>query len=169
MGMGDGGWGTGHGEAPRVNAIPILSGAWLERPLVWLHHRSEGRLRISAPGVELQPVRDVLAGLPGVSRCELSPTTGTLLIEHDGDEDRLLIALYASLPRRAPEPRLAEALKGYLRTADRQVLALTGGWLDLKTAVPLSLGLLGAAQLLSKGLKLPGNVTLLYWAFGALK
>ncbi len=151
-----------------MKAIPILSGAWLERPLVWLHHRSPGRLRISAPGVELQPVRDVLAGLPGVSRCELSAATGTLLLEHDGDEDRLLIALYASLPRRAPEPRVTGWLKARLRTADRQVMALTGGWLDLKTAVPVSLGILGATQLLTRGFKLPGNVTLLYWALAAL-
>jgi len=134
-----------------------------------LHHRSPGRLRISAPGVELQPVRDLLAGLPGVGRCELSPATGTLLIEHDGDEDRLLVALYASLPRRQPEPRAAEWLKAQLQAADRQVMALTGGWLDLKTALPLGLGLLGATQLLSRGFKLPGNVTLLYWAFAALK
>lgn len=117
----------------------------------------------------MQPIREVLAGLPGVSRCELSPATRTLLIEHDGDDDRLLIAIYASLPRIEREPRLQEWLKSHLRSADRQVLALTGGWLDLKTAIPLGLGALGLAQLLSKGFKMPGNVTLLYWAFASMK
>ncbi len=66
-----------------------------------------------------------------------------------------------------PTARLTTELQTIATTLDTQTRALTRGWVDLKTLVPLGLGAIALRQLLTKGLQLDAIpwYALLWYAF----
>ncbi|UZQ54483.1 DUF5132 domain-containing protein [Trichothermofontia sichuanensis B231] len=66
-----------------------------------------------------------------------------------------------------PTARLTTELQTIAITLDVQTRALTRGWVDLKTLVPLGLGAIALRQLLTKGLQLDAIpwYVLLWYAF----
>lgn len=129
-------------------------------------HQSPGRTRIRLPrpgrdAATMAKAKEATSLVPGVHHVEVNPTTGSLLLHHRGSEpDMELLSgkleaavgliLDAVPPRERPRARgevsvLARNVRTGFAELDARVVEATGGWLDLKMAVPLAL--LGAAAL----------------------
>ena len=140
----------------------MQTGAEVE-PRIRLVHSTHKRFRLKVPPAERTPelmmrVRRRLEATPGVTRAELNPDTGSILVHHAPGaafEDLLEQAgLSESVLLSAVPPRLRQAVRGdasrvasgatdWFFAADARLARATGGWLDLKMAVPI--GLLSAA------------------------
>jgi sulfur carrier protein ThiS len=150
-------------------------------------HRTTRRFRLKLPvagrsGARLAALHARLTSTEGVLATEVNGQTGSILVHHDVSvtlEDLLEQAglsedvLVEALPPRLREQVRGEASHVAQRLADRffeadaQLSRVTGGWLDLKMAIPL--GLLGAGvwRLLAEGfnvLEAPPYL-FLWWSF----
>lgn len=150
--------------------------------VVELRHLLPGRVRFAVPSLKGRPQRaahlaETLGRLPELQSVETSPVSGSVLIHFDAERisaDLLLVAIVRVLGlegelKRPPLPAVPRALQEAAGTVNRAVYDQTRGLLDLWSAVPLGLGAVGVAQLLSPaGRALPSGFTLLWWAYLAL-
>jgi len=150
-------------------------------------HRTSRRFRLkpAASGrsaARLAWVRQRLASTPGVTGTEINPETGSLLVHHEVNatvENLLEQAglseevLVDALPPRLREEVRSEASHAAQRLSDRFFEAdaalsrATGGWLDLKMAIPLGLLSAGVLRLAAEGmsvLEVPPYL-FLWWSF----
>ncbi len=150
-------------------------------------HRTGSRFRLKPPAAgrsaaRLAWVEQRLASTPGVTRTEVNPETGSLLVHHDSGatlEDLLAEAglsedvVVEVFPPRLRETVRSEASQAAQRLSDRFFEAdaalsrTTGGWLDLKMAIPLSLLGVGVWRLAVEGLsvlEIPPYL-FLWWSF----
>jgi hypothetical protein len=152
-----------------------------------LVHRTPARFRLRVPAAQrtpehLEQLRQQLQSTPGVRRAEINRETGSILVHHDEGavvEDLLekaglseQVLLDAVPPRmrgmvRAEASTVATDATDAFFDLDARLSRATGGWLDLKMAIPL--GLLTAAtwRFIAEGgafLSVPPYL-LLYWAF----
>jgi hypothetical protein len=121
-------------------------------------------------------VETAVGKVEGVTKANANPVTGTLLVEHDGASERepaILAALYDVLPATPSaieEPRLLADLHRAANALDQATLRTSNGWLDLKTATALLLGLYGVRLLLTeRPFRLPSGLTMVWWAYNGMR
>jgi hypothetical protein len=150
-----------------------------------------GRLRLRLPdrrhGPELaRRLRDE----PGVLQCQWSPQTRGLLVTYRPADDArsTLVALVAELtgtsapvggrplppdPGRrgdvARRPAVVQAIAGTLAELDASLMRATQGALDLRTAIPIILGLWAVAEILRGRAHPIAWSTALWYAHGILR
>lgn len=148
---------------------------------LFVAHHHPGRLRVRARALEgdarLRRVAcAAIADLEGV-RSARDTETGSILVEYDPervDAGALLAAmaeataLTIALPEPPGRPARSTAHEVFetARALDRHVAQWTGGRVDLRVAVPATLGVASIASLLLSGQALtPRWDNLLYWGF----
>ena len=133
------------------------------------------RLQGDMPAVE--KLTDALTRVEAVEEVRVSPVTGSVLLQFDPDRisaDLLVAAIIKVLQLegeldRTPSSVVGRELREISHALNRSVYDRTGGILDLRTAVFLTLGVLGTTRLWSQsGLSLPAGFTLLWWAGNGL-
>jgi hypothetical protein len=114
-----------------------------------------------------------LRRLPGVQSVEVTRITGSVLIRYEPDQlspELLLVALLKILDLEdrfleTPRPVLIRELAELGDIANRTVYHMSGGLIDLWTALFTALAALGISRVAQNGLNaLPGGMTLLWWA-----
>lgn len=156
-------------------------------PRIRLVHSTGKRFRLKVPATERTPetmtrIQRRLEATPGVTRAEVNPDTGSILVHHDGSEafEDLLerAGLSENVLLAAVPPRLRQAVRGdasraasgvsdWFFAADARLARATGGWLDLKMAVPIGLFSAAAWRTAAEGaafLEIPPYI-LLWYAF----
>jgi hypothetical protein len=166
------------------------------QPAVILLHRLPTRLRLGVAAIrdngfsptahsraetyaESSPaevVEKVIRDLEGVTRVQANGVTGSLLVEHDGApgrEEEILTALFDVVPSDTPladEPQLLANLMRVGEVLNRTALRVSRGQLDLKTALPLLLGIYGLSRLLTeRPLRPPSGLTMVWWAYTSMR
>jgi hypothetical protein len=125
-------------------------------------HSIPGRLRVRFEPRDLDPaaLALLLARLsqrPGVRSARYNPTSGSVVVEYDPAAVQAA-ALMEELPLAPPggEPPgestpIARAVSRGWWASDGSLSRLTGGWMDMKTLLPLALALLAVRQLFLQG------------------
>lgn len=151
----------------------------MDLPRASVCSRSTGRLRIRVPVRRNDPeffrnAMEQLAKLQPFRRLEANELTGSLLLEADR-LDPAAVAEHArahrlfDLSERGGEPApLMSRLVPPVKAADRTLLSLTGGALDLASGIFLALVLTGAYQILRGQFRTPPWYTAFWYAFGLL-
>lgn len=164
---------------------------------VILLHRLPNRLRLGVPALRhgrtpfpipsepeeddpgpglAEAVETAVGAVEGVTNASANPVTGTLLVEHDGVPGReatVVAAVYDVLPATPfaiEGPRLLSDLRRAADVLDQAALRTTDGWIDLKTATALLLGLFGVSLLLTeRPFRLPSGLTMVWWAYTSMR
>lgn len=139
-------------------------------PLARVVHSIPGRTRlrtgIKADGAALAELRSALEGAPGVNSVRVSPTTGSVVVEHEGVIGEVLRAAEARgallLEQERSESYLA-TLNRALLESDRRLKAASRGKLDLETLSFFGFVAGGVYQVFNRH-ALPAGVTLLRYA-----
>ena len=105
--------------------------------------------------------------IKGVSRVQISTITGSVLIQFDDNEIQPEL-LYTVLIRllglekeleRVPQSAVLKEIRLMGDSLNRSVLERTGGIIDLWTAIPIVLGLVGIRKIMAQGaLALPSRI-----------
>jgi hypothetical protein len=150
-------------------------------------HRTTRRFRLKAPAAGRSAARlawlhSRLASTPGVSTAEVNLQTGSVLVHHEASTtlEELLqraglsqdVLLEGVPPRlrdqvRSEASEVAQQLSDRFFELDAELSRTTGGWLDLKMAIPLGLLGVGVWRLLAEGvtaLEIPPYI-FLWWSF----
>jgi hypothetical protein len=141
-----------------------------------------GRLRVRAETFRVLPevaaeVAERVRAEAGVTEATASAVTGSLLVLYDPAQTQILrllrtIVLTGGLAgldvdrvdHAAPEPP-GERLRGLLGRLDDRVRAVAEGKVDLRTAVPGTLAVLGLTKLIGGAVRQPEWYDLLFWSF----
>lgn len=103
------------------------------------------------PPAELKALADALTGVPGIRRVVSRPNTGSLILDFDGPAAQALEAVGASGLARPREkdtpPPIGMVGKFALMRAEMQVKEVTGGTLDLYSALSLIFAMAALVQL----------------------
>jgi hypothetical protein len=165
----------------------MLQSGTTAEPRIRLVHSSPRRFRLKVPRGDRTPetmagIRRRLESTPGVTRADVNPDTGSVLVHHDVNaafEDLLERAgLSENVLLAAVPPRLRHAVRGeasraaagvtdWFFAADARLARATGGWLDLKMAIPIGLFSAAAWRSAAEGaafLEIPPYI-LLWYAF----
>jgi hypothetical protein len=142
-------------------------------------HALPGRVRFRAPAIIGHPdaaaeVRNRLRRLEGVRSADASHVTGSLLLRYDSTrlEPEIVLAAVIRLLgledqiERAPRSRVACEIREIGAALNRTVHQKTRGVIDLWTALPLVLVVLGVRNVVSRNGQL--GWPLLWWAYMAL-
>jgi len=141
-----------------------------------------GRLRVRAETFRVLPeVADQVAlrvrEEPGVTSATTTEVTGSLLVLYDPAQTQILRLLRAivltgglaglEVDHAAPAETTApgDRLRGALGRLDARVREVASGKVDLRTAVPGTLALLGLGKLLGGNLRQPEWYDLVFWSF----
>jgi hypothetical protein len=110
-------------------------------PDAYVSHTAPGRLRLSVPACKgdvrfFQETGRRLGEMPGVIHAEGRATTGSLVIRHHGNADRLIRhaeteGLFALHPSSPPARPLTAELGDLMDGADRRLARLSGGRLSV--------------------------------------
>ena len=139
--------------------------------LARLVHSIPGRARLRTTGIKgdraaLSQLQAALEDAPGVKDVRVSATTGSVVVEHDGNIDDVLRALEASgalqLETEIAEPYLTQIHRA-LAESDRRLKAASNGKLDLETISFVGFLAGGVFQVFNRH-ALPAGVTLLRYA-----
>jgi hypothetical protein len=118
-----------------------------------------------------------LAGIEGVESADASAVSGSVLLRYNEQvvqAELLFVAIVRLLGlerevERAPTPALVRGVRQAGAAANRAVYEQTGGLLDLWTAVPLVLGLIGLQRISTRrSAVFPAGLTMVWWAYSAL-
>lgn len=118
-----------------------------------------------------------LPKIPGVQSVQVNVTSGSVLILYDPEElspELLLTAMLKLLGLeeeflRTPEPAVARELRNIGESLNRTVYEVTGGLVDLRTAILITLAAGGMYKLGRDSLRaFPAGFTLLWWAYTSL-
>jgi hypothetical protein len=102
--------------------------------------------------------------------------TGSLLVEHDGApgrEEIIMSTLYDILPAASPladEPLLLADMRRVGEALNQASLRVSKGRIDLRTALPLLLGIYGVSRLvIERPFRPPGGLTMVWWAYTSMR
>jgi hypothetical protein len=112
----------------------------------------------------------------GVTNAKVNPMTGSLLVEHDGApgrEDSIMSTLYDVLPAASPladEPLILADLRRVGEALNQASLRASKGRIDLRTTLPLLLGIYGLSRLIiERPFRPPGGLTMMWWAYTSMR
>jgi hypothetical protein len=147
-------------------------------PKAHVAHASRGRVRLRLQGARgrpqrLEQVRRKLTELDGVDHVHINPDTGSVLVQGSVGIEALgrfamqsgLFALEGEMPELKP---VLDEVMTHAATADAELKRLTGGRIDLASAVVLSLAGLALVQLIRGEIAAPALTVLWYAASLAL-
>lgn len=122
---------------------------------------------------QVEQIPAELEKIKGVTRAQASAVTGTVVLNYDPGQltpELLCVALIRLLDLDdTPRPRIGREVRVMGSSLNRAVYDATGGLLDLWTAIPIVLVLIGLRKMLmEKGTALPTGFTLVWWAYSAL-
>jgi hypothetical protein len=160
-------------------------------------HRLPNRLRLGVPALresaalpppnaeteETKPVASLadavettIGGLEGVRNAKANTMTGSLLVEHDGTpglEAMIMSTLYDMLPATsalADEPLFLLDMRRVGEALNQASLRASKGRIDLRTALPLLLGIYGLSRLIiERPFRHPGGLTMMWWAYTSMR
>lgn len=132
--------------------------------------------RVNAESSPVEVVEMVIRDLEGVTTVQANGVTGSLLVEHDGApgrEKEILTALFEVVPSGtlpADEPQLLANMSRVGEVLNRITLRASRGQLDLRTALPLLLGIYGLSRLLTeRPFRPPSGLTMVWWAYTGIR
>lgn len=118
-----------------------------------------------------------MSKVKGVSRVQISTITGSVLVQFEDKEIQPEL-LYTVLIRllglekeleRIPQSVVLKEIRLMGDSLNRSVLERTGGIIDLWTAVPIVVGLVGIRKIMAqRALAFPAGLTMLWWAYHSL-
>jgi copper chaperone CopZ len=160
------------------NRHPLLALRW---PVI-TKHVLPGRVRFVIPLManqteRLTDVKQKLNKIEGVSKAETNAVTGSVLIHFDEKKlqpELLFSALIRLLNlekelERVPPAKIAREINQFGKGLNQALYAQTNGMLDLQSAIPLALGLVGVFRVLTeRSLSMPAAITMLWWSYNAL-
>ena len=144
-------------------------------------HDMRGRLRLRIPpGTNAQALRDAVDRIEGVTACEWSPRTRSLLVRYRPERtspETVLATIgvsrsVAATPARtaAPhEPLLGAAMRDVFADVNGRVSRWTGGALDLAALVPVTLTLWALREIVRGQMAPLAWSTALWYAHGLFR
>jgi hypothetical protein len=136
------------------------------------------RLRFERGGeTTVEPLIARLRAQRGVHTARFNPGSGSIVVEYDPGavtETALLSGLSVAAPTVAPsdvapsKSPFAHALTTSWWSADTFLSRATGGWIDLRTLIPLALALLALRQITRSGFEAASWHTLLWYSYNIL-
>ena len=124
-----------------------------------------------------QFLSEQMSKVKGVSKVQISTITGSVLIQFEDNEIQPEL-LYTVLIRllglekeleRTPQSVVLKEIRLMGDSLNRAVLERTGGIIDLWTAVPIVVGLVGIRKIMAqRTLAFPTGFTMLWWAYHSL-
>ena len=166
------------GRKKEPGRSPLLS---LRHP-IRTRHILPGRIRFEADVLKNdakaeQFLVEQMSRVKGVSKVQISTITGSVLVQFEEKEIQPEL-LYTVLIRllglekeleRTPQPVVLKEIRLMGDSLNRAVLERTGGIIDLWTAIPIVLGLVGIRKIMAqRALAFPAGFTLLWWAYHSL-
>jgi hypothetical protein len=170
-----------------MNRPPVSSGVGRREDRLRVVAHLPGRLRVRAETFRVLPevageVVERVQAEPGVTSATASDVTGSLLVLYDPARTQILrlirtIVLTGGLAgvevdriERAPGAPPGDQVRGALGRLDARVRAVADGKLDLRTAIPGTLAVLGVSKVLggvfgTATLAEPQWYDLLFWSF----
>ncbi len=160
------------GKSKKVSLLPML-----RHGPVTTEHVLPGRVRFAVPSLKdddskADLLQEKLSTLEGVQKVEVTPVTGSVLIDYrDGIvQPELLFAAVVRLLglekdlQKTPRPKLVKELRSMLDSLNRVVYDRTGGLLDFTSALLILLAAVGVKKMIADGAKsVPAGFTLLWW------
>lgn len=157
---------------------PLLDLPWPIKTV----HLLPGRVRFHVPlmvGQKDLPQKTAsqLSKINGIKSSDFSTITGNFLIYFD---EKIIQAdlIYAALIRllqlekeleKLPQSGLSREINSVTQSLNQAIYAKSNGFIDLKTIIPLALGIIGITQIVSKKAPvLPTGLTLLWWSYNSL-
>jgi hypothetical protein len=140
-------------------------------PLARVVHSIPGRARLRTAGIKgdrsaLSELQSALEDAPGVKNVQVNPTTGSFVVEHEGNIEEVLQAAEARgallIEQEVSEPYLA-TLHRALAESDRRIQEGSKGKLNLETISFFGFVAGGVYQVFNHH-ALPAGVTLLRYA-----
>ncbi len=140
-------------------------------------HSLPGRVRFLVPSLVDDPaqaanLRDRLGALEGVTRVDVTPHSGSVLIQYREKiiQPELLFAATVRLlglekeMERTPRPVVTRELRTVLDSLNRVVYDRTAGILDFSSALLILMAAVGVNKIVQQGAAaMPGGVTLVWW------
>jgi hypothetical protein len=157
---------------------PLLDLRW---PII-TQHLLPGRVRFRIPLLVGQPklmtgTKEQMGKIEGVLLIEADPRTGSVLVKFD-DEKLQPELLYSALIRllglekeleRTPTPKIVNEISQLGKGINKAIYSQTNGLIDLKTTLPLVLGIVGIYRLITeRPISMPASLTMVWWGFNAL-
>ncbi len=157
---------------------PLLDLQW---PII-TKHQLPGRVRFQIPLMVGQnktcaDLRKQLVKVEGVQEVRCTTTTGSVLVLYDAHKLRADL-LYTILIRlldleeelhRTPPSAIGNGIRSFGEGLNQSLYSKTNGMIDIKTLVPLSLGVMGLYRLFTvRPLAMPTAVTMIWWAYNSL-
>jgi len=145
-------------------------------------HLLPGRVRFAIPLLKgdeknLKHAQTQIKKIDGVSKVGISPVTATILIQFDESKvqaDLLCAALIRLLGlekelENLPQSTISKELKNFSKSINHALFSKTKGFVDAKTIIPLSLGLIGVVRMFTqKSVTMPAALTMVWWAYNSL-
>lgn len=160
------------------NKSPLLRTNWPIKTV----HLIPGRVRFRIPLMvgkesDLKQVCSDMKKITGVNAVEFNAVTGSILFHFEERNVRADL-LFAALIRllgleeeltKVPTSKLNKEFQNIVEALNQAVYSKTNGIIDLYTALPIILAVLGVSKIVSeRSLTLPTGLTLLWWAYNAL-
>jgi len=132
-------------------------------------------LKNNENGTEL--IKKQFPKIEGVNSFQVNKISGSVLIQFDKDKlepELLCTALIRLLDlekelEKMPKPILSNELKEMGNSLNRAVFEKTGGIIDLWTAIPILLIILGLRRIITDRTTMwPTGITMLWWAYNSL-
>ncbi len=157
---------------------PLLELRW---PII-TKHSLPGRIRFRIPllaGQEktMAELTKQLKKIDGITGIDTSPVTGSVLILYDEKKlqpDLLFTILIRLLDlekelERTPDSSIKKGFNRFSQGVNQAIFTKSGGWIDLRTLVPLTLGITGLYRLWTiRPIPMPTAITMIWWAYNGL-
>ena len=168
----------GNKKKPNAQNSPILH----IRDPIYTSHLLPGRVRFHIPvlknnDIQAAKVKQSLQKIAGVNSVDTNQLTGSVLLQFDDSKikaDLLAEALIRLLglekeQKKTPQPVIPREIRQVGKSLNRAVYDKTAGLIDLWSAIPLLLVILGGRKLLTeRTLSTPAAMTLLWWGYNSL-
>lgn len=166
------------GKKKKRNIPPLLR---LRYP-IQTKHLMKGRVRFQIDALKgntksQQYLLEQLPRVQGVTSIQVNIITGSVLIHFDEKEMQPEL-LYTVLIRllgledeldKVPESVILREIRLIGKSLNRAMFERTAGVIDLQTAIPVVLGIIGIRKIMSqKMLAFPTGFTMLWWAYQSL-
>ena len=161
----------------RKRRSPLLS----LRNVIETRHLLPGRVRFRIPALVdnaegKAELAEQIMKIQGVNSIEVNTVTGSVLIHHrDSIAPELLFAALVRVlglqreVENAAQPIVSREIRELAQSLNRYVYEITGGIIDLWTAIPLILAGIGIYRWrIVPASRFPGGLTLMWWAYLSL-